>query len=98
MIFALAAWIRSYAGFDDSGAPLPLADPVFERWAGRPDQRHASVDETVRAFLSFTPVFGGEATSDPALAEDLRAALDDIRRFGIRAAMQRSTAEPPRQI
>ncbi len=97
MIFALAAWIRSCAGFDDSGAPLPLADPVFERWTGRPDQRHASVDETVRAFLSFTPVFGGEAASDAALAEDLRAALDDIRRFGIRPAMQRSTAQPPPQ-
>ncbi len=94
MIFALAAWIRSCAGFDDSGAPLPVNDPVFERWSGKPDQRVAGVDETVRAFLSFTSVFGGEAASDAALAEDLRAALDGIRRSGVRAAMQRLTAQP----
>ena len=87
MIFAIAAWIRSCAGFDETGAPIPLSDPPFEAWSGRPDQGVASVEQTVRAFLSFASVFDAAFQADVAFAERLCASLADIRRLGVRGAM-----------
>jgi fructuronate reductase len=87
MIFAIAAWIRSCAGFDETGAPIPLSDPPFEAWPGKPDQGVASVEQTVRAFLSFTSVFDATLQADAAFAGSVCQSLADIRRLGVRGAI-----------
>jgi fructuronate reductase len=87
MVFAVAAWIRSCAGFDEAGAPILLSDPPFEAWSGKPDQGVASVEETVCAFLSFTSVFDAALRADAAFVDGLRQSLADIRRLGVRDAI-----------
>ena len=87
MIFAVAAWIRSCAGFDETGAPIPLSDPPLEAWSGKPDQSIASVEKTVRAFLSFTSVFDAALQADAAFVGCLCESLADIRRLGVRGAI-----------
>ena len=87
IIFAIAAWIRSCAGFDETGALMPLCDPLFEAWPAKPDQAVASVDQTVRAFLSFASVFDGALGADVGFVTCLRESLADICRLGVRGAI-----------
>jgi fructuronate reductase len=89
LTFAVAAWIRSCAGVDEAGRALVLNDPVFDSWAGRPDQASASSPETVAAFLGFTSVFGDDLAANSDFRRDLAAALDDIKHMGILAASRR---------
>ncbi len=88
IIFAIAAWIRSCAGVDETGAPISLCDPVFEAWPAKPDQAVASVNQTVRAFLSFASVFDDALGVDVGFVACLRESLADIRRFGVRGAIE----------
>jgi len=87
MTFAIAAWIRSCAGFDEAGAAAPLNDPLFEAWSGRPDQAVASAEQTVREFLSLGSVFDDALRADDAFVGGLCESLDDIRRLGVRGAI-----------
>ena len=85
LCFALAAWIRSCQGADDSGAAMPLNDPQLLGWAGLPGPQ-VPVAATVRAFATFAQVFGaGLAPEAVALIE---SALTDIRAVGILPAAQ----------
>jgi fructuronate reductase len=87
MTFAIAAWIRSCAEYDENGARMTLVDPCLEKWSGKPDQTVASVEETVRAFLSLESVFDTDFRTDIAFFGSLSEALADIRRFGVRDAI-----------
>jgi fructuronate reductase len=83
--FAVAAWIRSCQGPDETGAAMPLSDPQLQGWSGLPGAG-VPVADTVRAFLGFTQVFGAGSGAD--IAPALEAALNDIRNFGILPAAQ----------
>ena len=83
LCFALAAWIRSSQGRDETGAAMPLSDPQLQGWADLPGPE-ASVAETVRAFMGFDPVFGPDFAQD--LAAPLEMALADIRNLGVLSA------------
>lgn len=96
LIFALAAWIRACAGYDEQGAPLPLADPTFTAWSGQPDQRTADVTETVAAFLSLGTVFGTDLPAEPELVRGLETALTAIRQFGMLEALRAEVPETVR--
>ena len=87
MVFAIAAWIRSCAGLDETGAPMLLSDPFVEAWPDKPDQAVASVENTVRAFLSLASVFDAALQADVAFVDCLCESLADIRRLGIRGAI-----------
>jgi fructuronate reductase len=87
IVFAIAAWIRSCAGFDETGVPMPLCDPLFEAWSAKPVQAVASVDQTVRAFLSFASVFDDALAADVWFVTCLRESLADIRCLGVRDAI-----------
>ncbi len=89
LTFALAAWIRSCQGQDETGVAIPLSDPQLEAWTGRPGP-DVPVDQTVRAFAGFAPVFGPGL--EPDQAASTREALEDIRTFGILAAARRRLA------
>ena len=86
LIFALACWIRSCQGTDDTGAMMPLTDPQLQAWSGRPGSQ-VSVPDTVRAFVAFEAVFGtqGLGASDTTA---LQSALADIRNLGVLPAAQ----------
>ena len=86
LCFAIAAWIRSCAGRDEAGAPMPLSDPQLQGWLGLPAP-DVPVAETVRAFTGFAPVFG--AGLDPDVSAGIAAALTDIRTLGVLPAAQR---------
>ncbi len=85
LCFALAAWIRSCQGTDETGAAMPLSDPQLKNWPECPGSG-VPVAETVRAFLGFAQVFGSGLGAD--IAHALEAALADIRDLGILPAAQ----------
>jgi fructuronate reductase len=85
LCFALAAWIRSCQGLDESGAAMPLSDPQLQGWPGLP-AAGVAVADTVRAYLGLSSVFG-LGLSD-YLTPALETALADIRDFGVLPAAQ----------
>ena len=87
VVFAVACWIRSCGGADDAGRPLPLNDPTFEAWSARPDQRTASADEVVDAFLSLASVFGSDLPAHAGVRSALRETYGAVRRDGVLAAI-----------
>lgn len=90
LCFALAAWIRSSQGADQSGAPMPLSDPQLLAWANRPGPEVPPA-ETVRAVVRFRPVFG-PGLDDETIAA-ITSALHDIRRLGVLEAARIRLAE-----
>lgn len=80
LTFAVAVWIRSSQGSDQTGGSLPLSDPQLQGWTTLPGPE-TPVAETARAFAHFAPVFG-DLTS-PALVAGLASALADIQRVGV---------------
>jgi len=87
LIFAVAAWIRSCGGLSDAGEALPLNDPTFQAWSGRPDQRAATPREVVQAFLALTSVFGEDLPRHQAFVAALEEHLATIARDGVLAAI-----------
>lgn len=92
LVFAVAAWIRSCADKSESGASLPRNDPAFQAWKGKPAE-DADSAATVAAFLDFSVVFDPAWASDRALVGDLTQALQNIRQYGILAALDRAFGE-----
>jgi fructuronate reductase len=92
LVYAVAAWIRSCADKNESGASLLRNDPAFHAWNGRPADADAAA--TVTAFLDFSVVFGRNRKSDPALVRELTTALQNIRQYGILAALDRAFGQP----
>jgi fructuronate reductase len=89
LVIAVAAWIRSCAGFDELGRPLQPNDPLLQNWPGRPDQASASPAEIVRAFLGFAPVFGDDLVRAPDFADALEAVLTSFRQAGVIRTLKR---------
>jgi fructuronate reductase len=80
---AIAAWIRSCAGFDEAHRTFAVTDPAFQAWPGRPDQNEASVTDCVRAFLGWSGVFRADLRADAQLAGELAEILTNFRRSGV---------------
>ncbi len=95
LTFALAAWIRSCQGADETGGAMPLSDPQLQAWAGLPG-RDASPAATVQAFLSLRSVFG--AGIGPDFATALATDLADIRDLGILPAAKMRLTIAERRI
>ncbi len=90
LVIAVAAWIRSCAGFDEEGRPLVLNDPLLRNWQDRPNQASASPAEIVRAFLGFAPVFGDDLVRAPDLGHALEAVLTSFGRAGVIRTLERA--------
>jgi fructuronate reductase len=88
LVFAVAAWIRSCGGYNDAGQPFEVNDPQYRAWLGAPDQRSASPDAVIAAFLGLSAVFGAALPQDPSFAADLRAAYTTIATFGVQDGMR----------
>jgi fructuronate reductase len=86
LVLAVAAWMRSCEGVDDSGAPLPMNDPVLAGWTARPTAAMPA-SEAVRRWLGHAPVFGADLAQDDRLATDLSHALEDLRERGVLAVV-----------
>jgi fructuronate reductase len=86
LVFAVAAWIRS-CDYDAAGGIPALNDPAFEAWTARPDQRSLGPAKTVRAFMTYGPVFGTELPANERFVSALTAALEAIDRKGALAAL-----------
>ena len=80
---AVAVWIRSCAGFDETGRPLRINDPLLQSWPGNPDQRTALAADVVKAFLGYSAVFGDDLSGLPGFADELEAALASFNRIGV---------------
>jgi fructuronate reductase len=91
LCFALAAWMRSSTGRDETGRPMPLSDPPLAAWSGRPGP-DAPPEDVLRAFLGFRPVFGDGLPAGSAAA--IGAALSDICRIGVRDAARLALSRP----
>lgn len=79
--FAVAGWMHYCRGTSESGASLPLNDPLSEQIrtiAGEYDGA-----DYVNSLLSLVPVFGEELPATPAFADTIRAAYDDIGSRGV---------------
>jgi mannitol 2-dehydrogenase len=88
--FALAGWCRYLQGTDDRGRPIELADDPYLDEA----QQHAAAAlDDPRAFLGYERVFGSLADEERFATEFVRA-LELIREFGVRAALDRTLGEP----
>jgi fructuronate reductase len=85
LCFALAAWIRSCQGTDETGGAMPLSDPQLQGWPGLP-ATGVPVADTVRAYLGLSSVFGLGLSE--YLAPALEIALAEVRDFGVLAAAQ----------
>jgi fructuronate reductase len=95
MIFAVAAWIRSCGGLDDSGRPIPFSDPLLEAWAERPGQHGTPPAQVVRSYLGLASVFGADLPQNETFTRDVVAAYAAIAREGIMAALAgRSRGQP----
>ncbi len=69
-----------------AGAVLAMNDPVLAGWAGRPSFG-MPVDEAVRRWLDYSPVFGADLAQDPSLATELSHALAALRERGVIAVV-----------
>ncbi|WP_366513385.1 mannitol dehydrogenase family protein [Mesorhizobium sp.] len=87
LVFAVAAWIRSCAGYDDSGKAFSLNDPTLTTWRGMPDQALCSAEETTSAFMSNSSVFGDELPRDIPFVHSVASALQIFRENGAVAAI-----------
>ena len=94
IIVSVAAWIRSCGGADDQGRPLRLNDPTFQAWAGQPDQRAASAEAIVDAFLSLSSVFGPDLPRHAAFRAALRDAYGAIRQNGVLGVLRQAGFTP----
>jgi len=88
MIMAVALWMRSCGGVDDAGNRFEIRDPLFERWADKPDQALLSTDDVVDRFLSFTPVFGTTLPTSKAFVATLKSMLADLAAKGTLATLK----------
>ncbi len=79
LVLAVALWIRSSLGQDETGGDLPLSDPLLQAWAARPGPG-ADAADIATAFAGFAPVFGNRAT--PALMQQLTQNLAAVQTHG----------------
>ncbi len=84
---AVAGWIRYVsAGTDDSGARLPLDDPMADRLLAAARSATSAADR-VTSFLGFREVFPAELAENGAFRSLLTEALGVLERFGAAAAV-----------
>jgi fructuronate reductase len=81
LALVVAAWIRYLAGVDEQGRPYLPDDPLRERL--QPLASHPDSGDAVRGILSQRSIFG-ELGADPALADQVRIRLGQLRRLGSR--------------
>jgi fructuronate reductase len=80
---AVAAWMRFVSRLDESGAPLPVNDPLAARLA---EAAHsADPDRIVANLLALNSVFGDDLPADPRFTGPLR---DAFRRLSPASARQ----------
>ncbi|WP_420334278.1 mannitol dehydrogenase family protein [Roseibium sp.] len=79
--FAVAGWMHYCRGTSESGASLPLNDPLSEQIRSFADQFDGT--DYVNSLLSLAPVFGEELPATPAFADTIRAAYDEIGSRGV---------------
>lgn len=87
MTFAVAAWIRSCGGLDDSGRPIPFSDPIFGAWTDQPDQRQAPPAAVIGAFLGLGSVFGADLPRNEAFVSQVSEDYAAIARVGVMQAL-----------
>ena len=84
----LAAWMRFARGYADSGATLPLDDPLADRihavLAGAPDTPAGTVD----ALLGLDEVFPPSLAGDEALRRELIRWYGELARHGAEATIR----------
>ncbi|MFC7530634.1 mannitol dehydrogenase family protein [Actinoplanes sp. GCM10030250] len=84
----LAAWMRFARGYGDSGASLPLDDPLADRiravLAGAPDTPAGTVD----ALLGLSEVFPPSLAGDDVLRAELIRWYGELARHGVEATVR----------
>jgi len=79
--FAVAGWMHYCRGTSESGASLPLSDPLSDQIRSFADQSDGT--DYVNGLLSLAPVFGAELPANPAFADTIRSAYDEIGSRGV---------------
>lgn len=93
MIMAVALWMRSSGGIDDAGQHFEIRDPLYERWAEKPDQEHLATDVVVDRFLTFSAVFGPILPNNNDFVAALKSMLADLNAHGTLATLKARFAE-----
>ena len=91
LTLAVAGWFRYLRGADENGAPLAIDDPHAERL--RVLARAGGNDP--RPLLGLRPLFGSLG-DDAGFVAELRQALEQLDRDGVRASLAAGTALPLR--
>jgi fructuronate reductase len=88
--FTVAAWMRYVtAGQSETGAPLPVDDPLAPRIAAV-TAGAGSPTAVCDALLGLTEVFGADLPADPTFRTLVLDGLDRLRRDSVRTAVRRT--------
>lgn len=87
-VLAIAGWMHYCRGTSESGAPLPLNDPLSDQI--RSFARQSGGADYVNSLLSLTSVFGAELPAAPAFTGKIRSAYDTIGANGVLNAIAAS--------
>lgn len=85
---AIAGWMRWQCGVDDSGLHFVVNDPLASTTARLANGTH-SPRELARALLALDSIFPRRLCGDPNFCELVGRHLEDLCRFGARAALER---------
>ncbi|KAA3622522.1 MAG: mannitol dehydrogenase family protein [Proteobacteria bacterium] len=71
LCFTVAAWLRSFAGTDDTGRPISIVDPMAERLREQAGSGWRDAD----VMLGMHDIFNEELLSSPAFTSEINRAL-----------------------
>ncbi|KAJ5223846.1 hypothetical protein N7468_008388 [Penicillium chermesinum] len=79
LVFTAAAWFRYLQGFDDTGAQIPIDDPMREELMAKA----IAGGTTPHELLSIKNLFGDDLRNDERFIREITKAMEDIARDGV---------------
>lgn len=92
---AVAAWMRYAAGRDEQGRPIPVADPLADRFRQVAALAGNDPAPLAAGFLDLHEVFGDDLPGDARFVAAVTDALRALLERGARAAVAEAVATPP---
>ncbi|TPM93753.1 mannitol dehydrogenase family protein [Mesorhizobium sp. B2-1-3A] len=85
--FAVAIWMRSCLGVNESGVANSVSDPALAAWRRDQDLSALSAAEIVDAFLGLSSVFDARWRERTGVLDEITSALEQINRVGTLSAI-----------
>ncbi len=85
LTLGVAAWMRYVSGTDETGAAIPVSDPMAAQLRAIATRAEGRVDELVHGYLALRSVFTADLAENPLFVESLRDTLRRLLDFGVRS-------------